>query len=215
MENQSSNSNQSDTKLNKTTIIIVAVVVGVLILVLAGYFIYRAVADKFTESSIEKMIEAQTGQKVDIEKDGKTMKIESDQGEMEYNVENGDQASFQMEFTDEQGQQERMKIQTDEEGIEVPKELKDSLPIFTPSKMITLNDMGDKGIAGTFVSEKNAEQIKDFYLTEMEKQGWSKIGEFSTNETTSINFEKNSDSANVLLYEKEDQQQFNLSIYHQ
>jgi len=220
MENQAQPtppSNPDSAKKSNSTIIIVVVIVAVIVIALIGYFIYRAVANNVTETALEKIIESQTGENIKIDKSGDTIKIKSEdgQGEVEFDIDGDEEGTYKMTFTDEEGQEGEFKVRTDEAGIDVPKELKDTMPIFEPSKMVTLNEMAELGIGGTFTTDKSKDDIKDFYLDEMDDYGWKKISEFEADETTSLSYSKDNQTATIIIFTQDDQIRFTLSLMTQ
>jgi len=206
--------NQQPTKpdSNKTAIIIVVVIVVILSIAIAGYFIYKAVATKVTETGLEKLIESQTGQKIDIDKEGQTMKITTEEGEeIEYEFDE-DEGSVNIKFEDDE-QEGEFHFKSDEEGLDIPDKLKDAIPIFEPSTMITLNDLENLGVSGTFTTSKSPEDVKGFYLDKMEDKGWTKTGTFEIEDKISINFEKEfgSEQGTIMIYTADDKTHFLLS----
>ncbi|MFZ5364677.1 MAG: hypothetical protein ACOZBH_00560 [Patescibacteria group bacterium] len=210
MENQTSSTNPGS---NKNIIILVVVIAAVLLIGVGGYFVYRAVANKIAEVSIEKLIESQSGQKVDIDRDGQTLKITTDEGEqLEYAYD--EEGSVNMKFSGD-GQEGNMIFRSDEKGIDVPDSLKNALPIFTPSKMIALNDLQAMGVTGTFTTDKSKDEILSFYLKEMPQQDWKKQAQYEIDDNLSLSFTKGSDSATVIIFEEDDQTQFMIGYYKQ
>lgn len=67
---------------NKTIIIIVVVILA--ILGITGYFVSRFFAEKAGEQIAEKLLESGTGAKVDVDNNGENVKIETDEGSLEY-----------------------------------------------------------------------------------------------------------------------------------
>lgn len=67
---------------SKTVIIIIVVVLA--ILGAGGYFVSRFFAEKAGEQIAEKLLESGTGAKVDIDNNGENVKIETDEGSLEY-----------------------------------------------------------------------------------------------------------------------------------
>jgi len=208
MENQTQPTKPAS---NKNVIIIVVVVVAVIVLALAGYFIYRAITKSFTEAGLEKLIEAQTGQKIDIDKDGKNYKITTEDGEeIEYTFDEDGTVNMKFEGEDEEGE---FTFKSDEEGIDIPDSFKDIVPIFDPSKMITLNDLGEMGMAGTFSTSKSKDEVKDYYLKELPEQNWVKAAQFEMEGQTTVTFEKGNESITVMTYDQDDKTHFIISYY--
>ncbi len=220
MENQTQPTpppSPSSPKKSNSTIIIVVVIVAIIIVALIGYFIYRAVVNNVTETALERMIESQTGTNIDIDKSGDTIKIkgEDGEGEIEFDIDGDEEGTFKMKFTDEEGQEGEFKVKTDESGIDVPKELKNAIPIMDSAKMVTLNEMAELGIGGTFTTNKSKDDVKGFYLNEMEDSGWKKISEYETDETTSLSYSKDNKNATIIIFSQDDQIRFTLSLMTQ
>lgn len=208
MENQTQPTTPNS---NKNMVIIAVVVIAVVLLGLGGYFIYRAITKSFTETGIEKLIEAQTGQKIDIDKDGKNYKITTEEGEeIEYTFDEEGTVVMKFEGEDQKGE---FSFKSDEEGIDIPDTFKKAVPIFDPATMITLNDLGDMGLAGTFSTSKSQQDVKNYYLKELPEQGWEKAGQFEIQDKTTMTFEKGNESLTVMTYNQDDQTHFILSYY--
>lgn len=157
----------------KKSKLLIFVVIGLVILGVAGYFIRKAVSRRIGESAVEKLIEAQTGGKVDVDTnaDGSDVTIKTEDGSFQYSA-GGD-----------------VKIP---DGF--PKEL-----IVASDAKLTFATSSNDGASISYLTNASLDSIFNEYKSKLAGLGWKKEMELTTDENRMLNFSKSTEAAAITI----------------
>jgi hypothetical protein len=183
----------------KRLLAIVAVVASaIMIIVFTAGCVGQKIAEKLTEETIERAIEKESGEDVEIDLDEGSMTV--DTGEGQVNI-------------DSDG--ESMEIQTDDgkaefgTGADLPEDFPGDVPLYSDMEITTSwkSSEGDKtNYSITAVSEKGVDEIFGWYKDNL--GGWEISGEFSLDteegKTSSFNAAKGEVEMTLMIMETEE-----------
>jgi hypothetical protein len=153
----------------KVLIIIASVIGGLIILSIIGSIIFGMLFKKAAEKTFEKA----TGSELDIGKDGKTVKVKSEDGESTFSTEN-------------------KKLSDD-----FPKFIK----IYPKAKLVSSSSFasnGDQFFTATFQSKDSPDKVLDFYKTELsEKNGYKVLSSSQTDDIAMIQTQNEAEGRTV------------------
>jgi len=162
-------------------IIVVILIIAVVVLIVLA----RTWAFNTSKNMTEDMIEAGTGAKVEML----------------------DENGMKITVKDEDGNDQTVSFQADEDGLEIPDELKE-VPLFEPAKMISSSQINELGMGGTFSTDKSVNDVKDFYLDKMEDEGWTQEALFDVGGQVTMSFKKGEAVIMVSVFKADDKTQF-------
>ncbi|MBT6401107.1 hypothetical protein HN803_06130 [candidate division WWE3 bacterium] len=143
-------------------VIIVVVVLGAAFFVFKGFY-----STKFAERQAEKMFEAQTGGKADIDFDGGS--------------------KFEMET-------EEGKIIIDQQGS-LPGDFPEDIEIYPNADVtayVSMDSADVKGFNATLTTKDSGKEVYPFYLDSLTDNGWNIISKLDTEAYQSLGAEKDS-----------------------
>jgi len=150
-------------------IIVLSFIVLTVTAVLSGCTPKKTVNEKIGEEIAEKMIEAQTGAKVDVDSQGEKITINSGEGQVQYSA--GGQVDLPENF---------------------PREL-----IMASDAKIIMASSSEGNSTVSFVTNEEPMVMKERYISGMTGLGWIKEMEVNISQATMISFKK--DKMNVAV----------------
>jgi len=150
-------------------IIVLSFIVLTVTAVLSGCTPKKTVNEKIGEEIAEKMIEAQTGGKVDIDSQGEKVTINSDEGQVQYSA--GGQ-------------------------VDLPKNFPKELIVVSDAKIIMASS-SDQNSTAAYVTNEEQASIKEKYISRLTGLGWQKAAEVNVSGAMMINFTK--ENTNVVV----------------
>lgn len=159
-------------KIIRTTFILIGLAIMIILIPACGSCVEKA-TESAVEKALEKAIEKQTGEEADIEinaEDEGQVKVSTDQGSMQ--------------------------IGTD---TKVPEDFPKDVPIYDGAEpMMAISHNEAMGMV-SLQTDDDLEKVKDFYLKQMEKNGWAKRSEMNLQGTYMFGFEKEKRMANITI----------------
>ena len=182
----------------KKLIVIMAVIVSILLILVFTGGCKKNLAERIVEGAIEKAIEEESGEDVDIDLDEGEVTIQSDEGEVSISSD-----------------EETVTIESDEgeatfgSSAELPEGFPAEVPVYEnmdiTSSMSGTND-GKTSYTVTALSEDGVDDIKEWYESQL--SGWNITGEFSMEtddgQTASINAEGTGYDLSLMIAEDDE-----------
>jgi hypothetical protein len=177
-------------KPNKKLItIIVGAVLGLSVLGWVG----NMIVGKVIGFGVRKAIEANTGVKVD-ENGGVVSFKGKDGAEVRYDV-NGTGGT--VTFKDEKGQTGKIETAGSGTAKSLPSDFPSDFPVMSGMSLDSTWSLSQPGQGTSFMigwkTTADAEQISQFYRTELESRGWTKVMESTSGNMTSLAYQKTVD----------------------
>lgn len=159
------------------------VILSVCVISLGGCVITDKIGELFRENVVEKVIENSTDEDVDVDYDEDGgMKFETDEGTWEV----GSKAS-------------------------IPNDFPSDIPIVDYDEIVSSSSFSDEerdeqSYTIVLISSKSFENTKDYYLNEMDEEGWSKTSELTMDSSIMMGFEKEETRMTTIWVTEEDDQ---------
>ena len=177
---------------------IMAVIVSILLILVFTGGCKKNLAERMVEGAIERAIEEESGENVDIDLDEGEVTIQSDEGEVSISSD-----------------EETVTIDSDEgeatfgSGAELPEGFPAEVPVYGNMEIVSSMSGTDDGVTSYTVSglsEDSVDVIKEWY--EAQLAGWEITGQFSMDtddgSTASINAMSGESELNIMMAEDED-----------
>lgn len=105
----------------------------------------------------------------------------------------------EVEMLDEKGNDQAVSFQADENGLEIPEKLKE-IPLFEPAKMISSSQINELGLGATFSTDESVNDVKNFYVDEMEDEGWEQEALFEVGGQVTMSFKKDKSMVSLSVF---------------
>lgn len=137
------------------------------VLVLSGCG--KSVSQKVSEKATEKIIEAQSGGKADVDIDGKNIKVETDEGKMESG-----------------------------EDVKLPDDFPSDVYVIDGKIKSTISDQENSGYTISVETDKSPAEVSKIYQEKLKGEGWDITATMDLGDTVTIAAEKDDKSASVI-----------------
>lgn len=173
-------------KPNKTAVVIISVLVGIVVVYGIVSNVMKATTSKVAEKTIEKAIEQSSDGVVDVDinKEGEEITIETEEGT----------------FT--AGKQE------------IPDNFPEDMPIY-PESQVASSVSGNDGVTVALTSEDTVDEVSAYYKKELAGNQWDIVSTTTIENATVYGVEKGDMSGAVIISEVEGQTQISLSVQTQ
>ena len=148
-------------------------VLAMTILVLAGCG--KSVSQKASEKAAEKMIEAQSGGKADVDISGQNMKVETDQGKWETG-----------------------------ENVKLPSDFPKDVYIIDGTIKMAISDQATGGQTISIETNKSVSEVSSTYQEKLKSDGWKITGTMNFGEASNVIAEKDNRTVTVAINKSDD-----------
>ncbi len=153
-------------------------------LVVVGCSCSETAEERIAETIAEKALEAQTGQKADIDVDKESMTITTEDGKM---------------------------TMTSGKGARLPENFPEDIPIYKGYALDMAMEM-PKGYSVSFTTKDDVSTVSEWYLTEMTDKGWTKEASMDMGDQKMLVFKKGERGVNLVVAPDPDKDQTRVAL---
>lgn len=156
-------------------------VLAMAVLVLAGCG--KSISQKASEKAAEKMIEAQSGGKADVDISGKNVKVETEQGKMETG-----------------------------ENVKMPPDFPKDIYVIDGTIKVAISDQASGGQTISIETNKTVSEISSTYQEKLKSDGWKITGTMNFGDSASVMAEKDSRTVSIIVGKTDDKTTVTISV---
>lgn len=150
---------------------------------MAGCSCSEKAEESIAEKAIEKAIEAQTGEKADIDVDKESMRIKTKDGEM---------------------------TMTAGKSAKLPDNFPKDIPLYGGAALDMVMEV-PQGYSISFATRDEVSKVSQWYLKEMSSQGWTKEASMDMGDQKMLMFKKDERGVNLVIAPDEEQTRVSLN----
>jgi hypothetical protein len=148
----------------------------------------QAIEEKIVEEIAEEIIENETGAEIEnLGEEGMKITIPGEEGE------------------------EAVEMTFNMDGGEVPEMIKGEIPVANDSEVISSTEYKDISTTATFKTPLTAEEVKDFYLSEMDDGEWEKQAELNFGGQNSLSFLKGAKMLTISIFGSDEETNYSIN----